>query len=38
MSMSAVVLCDFDGTITNVDTGELVLHKFAEGDWRIFDE
>jgi len=30
--------CDFDGTITDVDTGELILSKFAKGDWRRYDE
>lgn len=32
-----VVLCDFDGTITTMDTAEWVLSKFAQGDWRQFD-
>jgi 2-hydroxy-3-keto-5-methylthiopentenyl-1-phosphate phosphatase len=32
-----VVLCDFDGTITTIDTAEWVLSKFAQGDWRQFD-
>jgi 2-hydroxy-3-keto-5-methylthiopentenyl-1-phosphate phosphatase len=32
-----VVLCDFDGTAVTVDTGELVLSEFAEGDWKVFD-
>lgn len=32
-----VVLCDFDGTITTIDTAEWVLSKFAQGDWRRFD-
>ena len=32
-----VILCDFDGTIVNVDTGELVLKKFGEGDWQTLD-
>ena len=32
-----VVLCDFDGTITTIDTAEWVLSKFAQGDWRWFD-
>ena len=36
--MSLAVLCDFDGTITLTDTYEYVLRKFAQGDWRIFDE
>ena len=32
-----VVLCDFDGTITTIDTAEWVLARFARGDWRQFD-
>ena len=28
------ILCDFDGTITLIDTAEYILDKFAEGDWR----
>jgi len=32
-----VVLCDFDGTITTIDTAEWVLARFAHGDWRLFD-
>ena len=35
--MNLVVLCDFDGTITTVDTAEWVLARFAQGDWRVFD-
>jgi 2-hydroxy-3-keto-5-methylthiopentenyl-1-phosphate phosphatase len=35
--MNLVVLCDFDGTITTVDTAEWVLARFAQGDWRLFD-
>jgi len=35
--MGLVVLCDFDGTITMVDTAEFVLGKFAVGDWRALD-
>ena len=35
--MDLVLLCDFDGTITMVDTAELILSKFAEGEWRTFD-
>jgi 2-hydroxy-3-keto-5-methylthiopentenyl-1-phosphate phosphatase len=31
------VLCDFDGTIVDVDIGELVLKKFGEGDWQSLD-
>ena len=32
-----VLLCDFDGTVVNIDTGELILRRFGEGDWRSFD-
>lgn len=35
--MKLVVLCDFDGTITTVDTAEWVLARFTQGDWRQFD-
>lgn len=35
--MNLAVLCDFDGTITTVDTAEWVLAKYAQGDWRVFD-
>jgi 2-hydroxy-3-keto-5-methylthiopentenyl-1-phosphate phosphatase len=28
------ILCDFDGTITLIDTAEYILDKFAIGDWR----
>jgi 2,3-diketo-5-methylthio-1-phosphopentane phosphatase len=28
------VLCDFDGTITLIDTAEYILDRFAEGDWK----
>jgi 2-hydroxy-3-keto-5-methylthiopentenyl-1-phosphate phosphatase len=31
------IACDFDGTITTVDTAELTLRKFAPGKWEIFD-
>lgn len=33
-----VLLCDFDGTVTDLDTGELVLTRFSEGDWRYYHE
>ena len=32
------VLCDFDGTIVNIDTAEYTLDRFAEGDWKALDE
>jgi len=35
--MPTVVICDFDGTIMDVDTGKLILEKFAEGNWRHYD-
>ncbi|MBI0583317.1 MAG: HAD-IB family phosphatase [Methanomassiliicoccus sp.] len=28
------VLCDFDGTITLIDTAEFLLDRYADGDWR----
>ncbi len=31
-------MCDFDGTIVGVDTGTLILSKFAVGDWRYYDK
>jgi len=36
--MNFVVLCDFDGTITRIDTAEFVLSKFAQGNWRFFSD
>jgi len=36
--VSLVVLCDFDGTVLDIDTCVFILEKFAEGEWRIFDE
>ena len=35
--MNLVLLCDFDGTITNLDTAFFLLDKFVEEDWRTFD-
>jgi len=32
-----VVLCDFDGTITDADTAQFVLCTFARGDWRAIE-
>lgn len=31
------VLCDFDGTITLIDTAEYILEHYADGDWRGVD-
>lgn len=36
--MRLAVLCDFDGTITTIDTAEWILKKFAAGDWHQFDK
>jgi 2-hydroxy-3-keto-5-methylthiopentenyl-1-phosphate phosphatase len=36
-SQKIAVLCDFDGTIVDVDIGELVLKKFGKGDWHSLD-
>jgi HAD superfamily phosphoserine phosphatase-like hydrolase len=36
--MDLVVLSDFDGTIVDVEMPDLILSKFAEGDWRVFDD
>jgi len=35
--MNFMVLCDFDGTITNIDTAEFILTRFAQGNWRALD-
>ena len=32
-----VVLCDFDGTTSEIDTAEFVLCMFAREDWRAID-
>jgi len=36
--LTFVVLCDFDGTIVDIDTCIHLLEKFAGEDWRIYDE
>ena len=33
-----VILCDFDGTITNIDTAFSVLENFTQGDWLKYDD
>jgi 2-hydroxy-3-keto-5-methylthiopentenyl-1-phosphate phosphatase len=33
-----VLLCDFDGTIMNIDTAQFVLDRFADHSWRLIDE
>jgi 2-hydroxy-3-keto-5-methylthiopentenyl-1-phosphate phosphatase len=37
-SVPFAILCDFDGTILNVDTCVVILQKFAKEDWRIYDD
>ena len=32
--MGLIILCDFDGTITELDTLEYLLGKFAVEDWK----
>ena len=32
------MLCDFDGTIAEIDTAVIVFNKFIDGNWRIFNE
>jgi 2,3-diketo-5-methylthio-1-phosphopentane phosphatase len=34
----SALLCDFDETVVDIDTGILILSKFANGDWRTLDE
>jgi len=36
--MRPVLICDFDGTIVSVDTGRLILSRFADGDWQHYDD
>ena len=36
--MNLVVLCDFDGTIVDIDTAERTLERFASGDWKTLDK
>jgi len=36
--MDFAVLCDFDGTIAEIDTAVIVFNKFIDGNWRIFNE
>jgi 2-hydroxy-3-keto-5-methylthiopentenyl-1-phosphate phosphatase len=35
--VSLAVLCDFDGTIVEIDTAVFVLDRFGRGDWRTLD-
>lgn len=36
--MKLKILCDFDGTIAIDDISMLVLEKFADGDWRQYED
>ena len=35
--MNLIVLCDFDGTIVNIDTALFLLEKFVDDDWKSYD-
>ncbi len=35
--MKQIMLCDFDGTLVNIDTAEYILSNYAEGNWKQFD-
>jgi 2-hydroxy-3-keto-5-methylthiopentenyl-1-phosphate phosphatase len=37
-SSRSALLCDFDDTVVDLDTGILILSNFADGDWRTLDE
>jgi 2-hydroxy-3-keto-5-methylthiopentenyl-1-phosphate phosphatase len=34
---SIVVFCDFDGTVTTIDTAEFILARFAPEKWKAFE-
>ncbi|MEE9409976.1 MAG: MtnX-like HAD-IB family phosphatase [Candidatus Heimdallarchaeota archaeon] len=36
--MRIAICCDFDGTITLIDTGKALLTKLSEKDWQYYDE
>ena len=36
--MKSIILIDFDGTIINEDSAELILGQFASGNWRKYDD
>jgi len=36
--LRTILICDFDDTIVNVDTGVLILDKFADGEWRYYEK
>jgi 2,3-diketo-5-methylthio-1-phosphopentane phosphatase len=35
--MKTALLCDFDGTITTIDTCEFILETFGKENWRLYD-
>jgi 2-hydroxy-3-keto-5-methylthiopentenyl-1-phosphate phosphatase len=38
INSKSALLCDFDETVVDLDTGILILSRFADGDWRTLDE
>ncbi len=36
--MRSILICDFDDTIVKVDTGKLILDRFAEKGWRRYED
>jgi len=38
LSVRYVVLCDFDGTVVDIDTAVFVLERFADPVWKVYDE
>ena len=38
MNSNAVVMCDFDGTIINIDAAQRTLELFASPQWRIIEK
>jgi 2-hydroxy-3-keto-5-methylthiopentenyl-1-phosphate phosphatase len=36
--MDFAILCDFDGTIAEIDTAVIVFNRFINGNWKIFNE
>lgn len=36
--MQLIILCDFDGTVINLDSCEYLLNKFSRKNWKVYDE
>ncbi|MBA7539696.1 hypothetical protein ES705_31977 [subsurface metagenome] len=36
--MKLAIVCDFDGTITQRDTGKEILSKLTTKDWEYYDQ